>query len=102
MKRVMSIGLRSMGMMFVVGAALLAGCSETDAGSFTNAECEAFVDKFHQVTGTTSETDMSLNSTEYVQGCLSGEMGLSREELDCGINAAGVEEWKACNIVFNP
>ena len=81
---------------------LLAGCSEMDAGSFTTAECESFVAKFHQVTGTTAETDFSLHANEYVEGCMSGEMGLSREELDCGINAAGVEEWKACNIVFNP
>ena len=101
MKPAVSIGVALKGML-VAGAVLLAGCSEMDAGTFTTAECEAFVGKFHQVTGTTSATDMSLNSTEYVQGCLSGEMGLSREELDCGINAAGVEEWKACNIVFNP
>lgn len=101
MKRKESIGMALKGVL-LAGAVLLAGCSEMDAGSFTTAECEAFIGKFHQLTGTTSATDMSLNSTEYVQGCMSGELGLSREELDCGINAAGVEEWKACNISFNP
>ena len=102
MKRTVSIGVALKGAMLLAGAVILAGCSESDAGAFTTAECEAFVGKFHQVTGTTSATDFSLSSTEYVQGCMSGEMGLSREELDCGIGAAGVEEWKACNIVFNP
>ena len=101
MKRSVSIGVALNGAM-LLGAVLLAGCSDMEAATFTNAECEAFIGKVHQLTGTTSETDMSLNSTEYVQGCLSGELGLSREELDCGINAAGVEEWRACNIVFNP
>lgn len=88
----------------LVAAVLLAGCKAGGSGGapLTTAECEAFVGKFHQVTGTTAGSDLSLHANEYVEGCVSGKLGVSRQELECGTRAAGVEEWKACNIVFNP
>lgn len=87
--------------------ALLAGCSGGASEKFTDAECGAFVDKFQQVTGVAdnlyiSKEEVANERAKYVAGCVNGELGVTRTELECGTQAAGAEAWKACNIIFNP
>jgi len=83
--------------------ASLAGCSGGTSGDFTLAECQAFTTRWLEYSnlGTVLPAE---EMTEFREGlpaeCMSKKMGLSREELDCGVKANNLEEFRACGIVI--
>ena len=50
--------------------------------------------------GVFDASEMQEMRTGLVQECVAGKMGLSRDELDCGNKANGLDEFRACNIVI--
>ena len=83
--------------------ASLAGCSGGTSGDFTLAECQAFTSKYLEYSnlGNVLPAD---EMTEFREGlpaeCMSKKLGLSREELDCGVKANNLAEFRACGIVI--
>jgi hypothetical protein len=69
------------------------------SGDFTLAECQAFTSKYLEYSnlGNVLPAD---EMTEFREGlpaeCMSKKMGLSREELDCGVKANNLDEFRAC------
>ncbi len=88
----------------VVGlVASLAACSGATSGDFTLAECQAFTSKWLEYSNLGSVIPAE-EMTEFREGlpaeCMSKKMGLSREELDCGVKANSLDEFRACGIVI--
>ena len=84
---------------------LLQGCSAGFGDKFTQAECETFTGKWFALSGMESsglfkDGEVDDLRTGLVQECVAGKMGLSRDELDCGNKANGLDEFRACNIVL--
>ena len=81
----------------------LAGCSGGVSDEFTLAECEAFTTKWLDYSKM-SDMVPPEQMAEFRQGlpgeCMSKKMGLSREELDCGVKASNLDEFRACGIVI--
>ena len=76
---------------FVFGlVASLAGCSGGGGGAFTLAECQAFTTKWLEYSNL-GDMLPAEQMTEFREGlpaeCMSKKVGLSREELDCGVKA---------------
>ena len=83
--------------------ASLAGCSGGTSGDFTLAECQAFTTKWLEYSNLQNMLPAE-QMTEFREGlpaeCMSKKMGLSREELDCGVKANNLDEFRACGIVI--
>ena len=83
----------------------LQGCTAGFSDKFTETECQEFTGKWIALSGMQSsglfkDGEMDEMRTGLVQECLAGKMGLSREELECGNKANGLDEFRACNIVI--
>jgi len=89
-----------------VAALALQGCGYGGpSGKFTETECQTFTAKWIQLSGMDTSgvfdaSEMQEMRTGLVQECVAGKMGLSRDELDCGNKANGLDEFRACNIVI--
>ena len=83
--------------------ASLAGCSGVTSGDFTLAECQAFTSKWLEYSNLGNVLPAE-EMTEFREGlpaeCMSKKMGLSRGELDCGVKANNLDEFRACGIVI--
>ena len=88
-----------------VAAFALQGCSGGMGSKFTESECETFTTKWFALSGMASSgilepSEVEEMRTGLVQECVAGKIGLSREELECGNKANGLDEFRACNIVI--
>ena len=97
---------RSVRIMVIALAALgLQGCSAGFGDKFTQTECETFTGKWISLSGMEGsglfkDGEVDEMRTGLVQECVAGKIGLSREELECGNKANGLDEFRACNIVL--
>jgi len=83
----------------------LQGCSAGFGDKFTQTECETFTGQWIALSGMESsglfkDGEVDDLRTGLVQECMAGKIGLSREELECGNKASGLDEFPACKIVL--
>ena len=83
----------------------LQGCSGGISNTFTETECQTFTTKWFalsgmETSGVVGASELEEMRTGLVQECVAGKIGLSRQELECGNKANGLDEFRACNIVI--
>jgi hypothetical protein len=92
--------------LVLMAVAGMSGCSAVGgAETFTEAECKAFSARLMGMSGLKDNLYMEAAEvqemeTGMVAECMADKIGLSREQLECGIKSQTNDEFAACKIVI--
>ena len=83
---------------------LLGGCSAYNA-ELSDAQCEAFVDRYLGLGGNEGNQDLPGDQLQElrrkgIRDCRNRTLGVNQAEFDCAMHAGTRDEYRACGITL--
>ena len=88
----------------LAAALLLGGCSAYNA-ELSDAQCEAFVDRYLGLGGNEGNQDLPADQLQElrrkgIRDCRNRTLGVNQAEFDCAMRAGTRDEYRACGITL--